>query len=291
MGQGHGGLEPGGFRHGTAAFVAGDRLGVEFAAVVFGRLRPAAVGQGHGGLEPGGFGHGTAAFVAGDRFGVEFAAVVFGRLGSAPVGQGHGGLKPGGFRHGTAALVGRLLHGQAGDAEAALAAAGALVAEGVGVDEAGGGGTGCATGVALGGDRHQLAAVAGFPTGDLPVPVQLRRDGDAYRRRLLLPASVVGEVDGQAQVFAVALAPLLGHLVGGHGGAVAHILPVAPAADAGLDPAAQDGEQGQGDGQDQGDDADGGADGVLFIWICVDGLGGAGTQRQGAGQGQAPGHP
>ena len=150
---------------------------------------------------------------------------------------------------------------------------------------------GSATGVALGGDCHQFAAVTGFPAGDLPVPVQLRRDGDADGGRLLLPASVVGEVDGQAQVFAIALASLLGHLVRGHGGAVAHILPVAPAADAGLDPAAQDGEQRQGDGQDQGDDADGGADGVLFIWICVDGLGGAGTQRQGAGQGQAPGHP
>ena len=150
---------------------------------------------------------------------------------------------------------------------------------------------GSAAGVALGGDCHQFAAVTGFPASDLPVPVQLRWDGDAYGRRILLPSPIIGEVDGQAQVFAVALAPLLGHLVGGHGGAVAHILPVAPAADAGLDPAAQDGEQGQGDGQDQGDDADGGADGVLFIWICVDGLGGAGTQRQGAGQGQAPGHP
>ena len=249
------------------------------------------MGQGHGGLEPGGFGHGAAAFVTGDGLGMEFAAVVFERFRSAAVGQGHGGFEPGRFCHGTAALIGRLLHGQAGDAEAALAAAAALVAEGVGVDEAGGGGAGGAAGVALGGDCHQLAAVAGFPTGDLPVPVQLRRDGDADGGGLLLPASVVGEVDGQAQVFAVALAALLGHLVGGHGGAVAHILPVAPAADAGLDPAAQDSEQGQGDGQDQGDDADGGADGVLFIWICIDGLGGASTQRQGAGQGQAPGHP
>ena len=159
------------------------------------------------------------------------------------------------------------------------------------MDKAGGGGAGRAAGVALGGDRHQLAAVAGFPAGDLPVPVQLCWDGDAYRRGLLLPASVVGEVDGQVQFPAVALAALPGHLVGGHGGAVAHILPVAPAADARLDPAAQDGEQGQDNGQDQGDDADGGADGVLFIWICVDGLGGAGAQRQGAGQGQAPGHP
>ena len=44
------------------------------------------------------------------------------------MGQGHGGLESGGFRHGTAALVGRLLHGQAGNAEAALAAAAALVA-------------------------------------------------------------------------------------------------------------------------------------------------------------------
>ena len=264
---------------------------MELAAVVFGRFRSAPVGQGHGGLEPGGLGHRAAAFVAGDRFRVELAAVIFGRLRPAAVGQGHGGLESGRFRHGAAALVGRLLHGQAGDTEAALAAAAALVAEGVGVDETGGGGAGGAAGVALGGDCHQLAAVAGFPASDLPVPVQLRWDGDADGRGLLLPASVVGEVDGQAQVFAVALAALPGHLVGGHGGAVAHILPVAPAADARLDPAAQDGEQGQDDGQDQGDDADGGADGVLFIWICVDGLGGAGTQRQGAGQGQAPGHP
>ena len=150
---------------------------------------------------------------------------------------------------------------------------------------------GSAAGVALGGDCHQFAAVTGFPAGDLPVPVQLRWDGDAYGRRILLPPPIIGEVDGQAQVFAIALAALLSHLVRGHGGAVAHIRPVAPAADARFDPAAQDGEQRQGDGQDQSNDADGGADGVLLIWICIDGLGGAGTQRQGAGQGQAPGHP
>ena len=264
---------------------------MEFSAVVFGRFRSAAVGQGHGGLESGRFRHGAAAFVAGDRLCEHLAAVILGRFRSATVGQGHSGLEPSGFRHGAATLIGRLLHGQAGDTEAALAAADALVAEGVGVDKTGGGGVGRAASVALGGDCHQLAAVAGFPAGDLPVPVQLRRDGDADGRRILLPSPIIGEVDGQAQVFAIALAALLSHLVGGHGGAVAHILPVAPAADAGLDPAAQDGEQGQGDGQNQGDDADGGADGVLFIWICVDGLGGAGTQRQGAGQGQAPGHP
>ena len=249
------------------------------------------MGQGHSGLKPGRLGHGAAAFVAGDRLGVELAAIIFGRFRSATVGQGHSGLKPGGFRHGAAAFVGRLLHGQAGDAEAALAAAASLVAEGIGVDKAGGGGVGSAAGVALGGDCHQFAAVTGFPAGDLPVPVQLRWDGDAYGRRILLPPPIIGEVDGQAQVFAIALAALLSHLVRGHGGAVAHIRPVAPAADARFDPAAQDGEQRQGDGQDQGNDADGGADGVLLIWICIDGLGGAGTQRQGAGQGQAPGHP
>ena len=207
------------------------------------------------------------------------------------MGQGHGGLESGGLCHRTAAFVGRLLDRQAGNAEAALAAAAALVAEGVGVDKAGGGGVGSAAGVALGGDCHQFAAVTGFPAGDLPVPVQLRRNGDAYGRRILLPSPIIGDVDGQAQVFAIALAALLSHLVRGHGGAVAHIRPVAPAADARFDPAAQDGEQRQGDGQDQGNDADGGADGVLLIWICIDGLGGAGTQRQGAGQGQAPGHP
>ena len=249
------------------------------------------MGQGHGGLESGGFRHGAAAFVAGHGLCEHLAAVVFGRFRSATMRQGHGGLESGRLRHRPAALVGRLLHGQAGNAEAALAAADALVAEGVGVDKAGGGGVGSAAGVALGGDCHQFAAVTGFPAGDLPVPVQLRWDGDAYGRRILLPPPIIGEVDGQAQVFAIALAALLSHLVRGHGGAVAHIRPVAPAADARFDPAAQDGEQRQGDGQDQGNDADGGADGVLLIWICIDGLGGAGTQRQGAGQGQAPGHP